>query len=58
MAYQVRQRDPLFDADTQAILERRGRELLGVALVVTAGLFAILLATYSPLDPSWISSTG
>ena len=57
MAYQVRQRDPLFDAETQAVLEKRGRELLGVVLVVLAGLTAVLLSTYSPNDPSWISAT-
>ncbi|NJN36963.1 MAG: ABC transporter ATP-binding protein [Nitrospiraceae bacterium] len=33
-SYQVRQRDPLLDQTTQAMLERRGRELLGVALLV------------------------
>ena len=57
MAYQVKQRDPLFDADTQAMLEKRGRELLGVVLVALGGLCAMLLATYSPSDPSWISAT-
>ena len=30
MAYQARHRDPLFDSDTQAIIERRGKELIGV----------------------------
>ena len=57
MAYQVRQRDPLFDADTQALLERRGKEMIGMILIALAGLAAILLATYSPNDPSWLSAT-
>ncbi|MEM6636988.1 MAG: DNA translocase FtsK 4TM domain-containing protein [Pseudomonadota bacterium] len=57
MAYQARQRDPLFDAETQAILERRGKELVGVALSVVGALTIVMLATYFPDDPSWLSST-
>ena len=57
MAYQARQRDPLFDSDTQAIIERRGKELLGLALIVASGLLAALLYSYSPDDPSWLSVT-
>ena len=34
MAYQARHRDPLFDSDTQAIIERRGKELLVVGQAV------------------------
>ena len=33
MAYQVRQRDPLLDSKMQAAIERRGKELLGLASV-------------------------
>ena len=57
MAYQLRQRDPLFDADTQALLERRGKELLGLALMGIGALLVVVLATYSPADPSWFSSS-
>ena len=57
MAYQARQRDPLFDSDTQAILERRGKELLGLSMIVMAALVAALLYSYSPDDPSWLSVT-
>jgi len=32
-SYQVRQRDPLLDQNTQAMLEKRGRELLGLLLI-------------------------
>jgi S-DNA-T family DNA segregation ATPase FtsK/SpoIIIE len=35
-SYQARQRDPLLDQGTQAMLERRGRELLGLVLVLVA----------------------
>ncbi len=53
-SYQARQRDPLLDQNTQAVLERRGKELLGAALVVLGALVALMLASYSPEDPSWM----
>ncbi|MEM9970904.1 MAG: DNA translocase FtsK 4TM domain-containing protein, partial [Pseudomonadota bacterium] len=57
MAYQARQRDPLFDSDTQAIIERRGKELLGLALLAASVTLALILATYSPDDPNWLNAT-
>jgi S-DNA-T family DNA segregation ATPase FtsK/SpoIIIE len=57
MAYQTRGRDPLFDSDTQAIIERRGKELIGMALVAAAILIALALGSYSPDDPNWLSAT-
>ena len=42
-SYQVRQRDPLLDQGTQAMLEKRGRELLGLFLVVVAVAFVLML---------------
>ena len=56
-SYQVRQRDPLLDQNTQAMLERRGRELLGLALIVAAIGFALILGSYSPEDPGWMVAT-
>ncbi|PTE16389.1 DNA translocase FtsK [Pseudogemmobacter blasticus] len=56
-SYQVRQRDPLLDQNTQAMLERRGRELIGVALILVAVLFVAILGTYSPEDPGWMVAT-
>jgi S-DNA-T family DNA segregation ATPase FtsK/SpoIIIE len=56
-SYQSRQRDPLFDSNTQAALEKRSRELVGLALIVAGALFAVMIGTYSPDDPSWISAT-
>ncbi len=56
-SYQARQRDPLLDSDTQAILERRGKELLGVALLAAGVVAAMILGSYSPDDPSWMSAT-
>ncbi len=56
-SYQARQRDPLFDSETQATLERRGKELFGFAFLVVAFFFAMILWSYSPDDPSWLSVT-
>ena len=51
MAYPTRGRDPLFDSATQATLERRGRELLGLALVTVGLAIAALLS--GRLDAAW-----
>ncbi|MGP3696858.1 DNA translocase FtsK 4TM domain-containing protein [Rhodobacter sp. NSM] len=56
-SYHARQRDPLLDQNMQAMLERRGRELLGIGLLVVAFLFMLMLATYSPEDPGWMVAT-
>jgi S-DNA-T family DNA segregation ATPase FtsK/SpoIIIE len=56
-SYQARQRDPLLDQTTQAVLERRGRELLGGVLVVLGVLAGMMLASYSPEDPSWMAAS-
>ncbi|WP_306133374.1 DNA translocase FtsK [Roseivivax marinus] len=57
MAYQARGRDPLFDTDMANALERRGKELLGLALVVVGLMAAAMLGSYTPDDPSWMSAT-
>ena len=36
MAYQTRQRDPLLDSNMSEALEKRGKELLGLALIAIA----------------------
>ncbi|WP_145107546.1 DNA translocase FtsK [Cereibacter sediminicola] len=56
-SYHARQRDPLLDQNMQAMLERRGRELLGIGLLITAFVFMLMLATYSPEDPGWMVAT-
>ena len=56
-SYQMRQRDPLVDPNMQAMLERRGRELLGVVLIVLALMVALMLGSYSPQDPGWMVAT-
>ncbi len=56
-SYQSRQRDPLLDSDTQAALEKRSKELLGIGLIVMGLLAAAMFISYTPDDPSWISAT-
>ena len=38
-------------------LERRGRELIGIALIVVALVFTLMLWSYSPEDPGWMVAT-
>jgi len=56
-SYHIRQRDPLFDARTRAALERRGRELGGLLLIGAAVAIGLMLGSYSPDDPAWMSAT-
>jgi DNA segregation ATPase FtsK/SpoIIIE, S-DNA-T family len=56
-SFQARQREPLLDQGTQAMLERRGQELLGLVLILIAAGFASMLWTYSPEDPGWMVAT-
>lgn len=57
MAYQARQRGPLLDGYWQEVLERRSRELLGVALVASGLAAAAMLFSYSAQDPGLFSAT-
>ncbi|HEY9039581.1 MAG TPA: DNA translocase FtsK 4TM domain-containing protein [Roseovarius sp.] len=56
MAYQTRGRDPLLDSNMAQAIEKRGKELLGLALVGLAALAAMTFASYSAEDPSWLSA--
>ncbi|MBK4214502.1 DNA translocase FtsK 4TM domain-containing protein [Paracoccus caeni] len=52
-SWQAKRRDPLFDQNTQAALERRGKELLGAGLVILGVLIAMMLGSWSSEDPSF-----
>ncbi|MEB8387715.1 DNA translocase FtsK 4TM domain-containing protein [Rhodobacteraceae bacterium KMM 6894] len=56
MAYQTRGRDPLLDSTMTEAIEKRGKELLGLALVAVAAMAAAIFASYTPDDPSWLSA--
>ncbi|HEV8035866.1 DNA translocase FtsK 4TM domain-containing protein, partial [Yoonia sp.] len=56
-SYQSRRRDPLLDSTTQAAIEKRSKELLGIGLICLGLLIAVMVGSYSPDDPSWISAT-
>lgn len=57
MAYQARGRDPLLDSNMQAMIEKRGKEMIGAALIVFGILAAMVVGSYTPTDPSWLSAT-
>ncbi|SDI98286.1 DNA translocase FtsK [Lutimaribacter saemankumensis] len=57
MAYQTRGRDPLFDSDMAEAIEKRGKELLGIGLMVLAAAAAAMVISYHPEDPSFLSAT-
>lgn len=58
MAYTTRTRDPLLETHMQEAIRKRGTELAGLALIGVAVLCAMLLGSFSPDDPSWISATA
>jgi S-DNA-T family DNA segregation ATPase FtsK/SpoIIIE len=57
MAYQTRGRDPLLDSKMAEAIEKRGKELLGVALIVVGLMAAMMIGSYTPDDPNWMVST-
>jgi len=57
MAFQARPRDPFLDSDMQAAIEKRGKELFGLGMLVVGVLITMLLLSYVPEDPSWMSAT-
>ncbi|MGJ8616132.1 MAG: DNA translocase FtsK [Sulfitobacter sp.] len=57
MAYQTRGRDPLLDSKTAEAIEKRGKELLGLALIAAGVMAAMMIASYTPEDPNFLVST-
>ncbi|MGJ5618049.1 DNA translocase FtsK [Sulfitobacter sp. MF3-043] len=57
MAYQTRGRDPLLDSKTAEAIERRGKELLGLALIGLGVMAAMMIGSYTPDDPNFLVST-
>ncbi|MEM6938881.1 MAG: DNA translocase FtsK 4TM domain-containing protein [Pseudomonadota bacterium] len=57
MAYQTRGRDPLLDSNMAEAIEKRGKELLGLVLILLGVLAAMMIGSYSPDDPNWMIST-
>ena len=56
MAYPTRGRDPLLDATTQAFLQKRGVEALGLILFLIGVFLTLVVLSYSPEDSAWMSS--
>ncbi len=57
MAYHTRSRDPLLDSNMQAVIEKRGKELIGIALICLGLAAAAMIGSYTPDDPNWMVST-
>jgi S-DNA-T family DNA segregation ATPase FtsK/SpoIIIE len=57
MAYQTRGRDPLLDTNMAEAIEKRGKELIGIALILVGLLTAAMITSYTPDDPNWFVST-
>ena len=57
MAYQTRGRDPLLDSTMAEAIEKRGKELLGLTLLALGAMAAMMIVSYHPDDPSWMSAT-
>ena len=57
MAYQTRGRDPLLDRNTQIVIEKRGKELLGLVLVALGLMACAMIGSYTPEDPNWMVAT-
>ena len=53
----ARNRDPLLDSTTQAAIERRSKELIGIALILLGLAAAAMIWSYTPDDPNWMVST-
>ncbi|WP_170774794.1 DNA translocase FtsK [Ruegeria lacuscaerulensis] len=53
----ARNRDPLLDSTTQAAIERRSKELIGIALILLGLASAAMIWSYTPDDPNWMVST-
>ncbi|MEO1106946.1 MAG: DNA translocase FtsK 4TM domain-containing protein [Pseudomonadota bacterium] len=53
----ARNRDPLLDSTTQAAIERRSKELIGIALILLGFAAAAMIWSYTPEDPNWMVST-
>lgn len=57
MAYQTRGRDPLLDSNMAEMLEKRGKELLGLAFILLGVMAAMMIGSYTPDDPNFMVST-
>jgi len=57
MAYQTRGRDPLLDSNMAQAIEKRGKELLGLALILAGVMAAMMIGSYTPDDPNFMVST-
>ena len=55
-SYSAKQRDPFLDSKLQAVIERRGKELIGIGMAVLGVMVAMMLVSYTPSDPNWMAA--
>ena len=51
------EREPLLDSNTAEAIEKRGKELLGLLLLVLGVMAAMMIGSYTPDDPNWMLVT-
>ncbi|NBB96693.1 MAG: DNA translocase FtsK [Alphaproteobacteria bacterium] len=56
-SYNINQREPLLDSNLSALVQKRGREMVGLLLLALAFACAVMLGSYSPDDPGWMAAT-
>ena len=47
----------MLDSNMAEAIEKRGRELLGLALIMLGIMAAMMIGSYTPDDPNWMVST-
>ena len=57
MAFQSRSRDPLLDSTTQAAIEKRSKELIGLLAIGLGLIVAAMIGSYTPDDSNWMVSS-
>ena len=57
MAFQSRSRDPLLDSTTQAAIEKRSKELIGLLAIGFGLIVAAMIGSYTPDDSNWMVSS-
>ena len=57
MAFQTKQREPIFDNHIKLMIDRRVRQIFGLFMIAISIVMFVILFSYNPEDPSWLSSS-
>ena len=58
MAFQTKQREPIFDNHIKLMIDRRVRQIFGLFMIAISIVMFVILFSYNPEDPSWLSSSN